>query len=66
MKISIPLGQPGGHLYFDKAYISNDNDKPDMYLLIRDIPRKTLSGCIKYLKKKYPTGILLNHLDVKI
>ena len=53
MKISIPLSQPMGWYDFDRAYISKPEDERGMYLYIEEVPRKTLNGCIKYLKKNH-------------
>ena len=57
MKISVPLGQPMGMYMFDKAYIYR-GEKNDMYLYTEDVPRKTLKGCINYLKKNHKLNML--------
>ena len=57
MKISIPLGQPRGMYIFDQAHIFR-GEPNNMYNYNEEVPRKTLKGCINYLKKHHKLNIL--------
>lgn len=50
--ISIPLGQPMGMYMFDQAHIFK-GEPNGMYNYNEEVPRKTLKGCINYLKNKH-------------